>query len=270
MKSFKGLLTVSFVIVFLLFDLTIAQAQKLMLVSEELHENADRFQVGTKGGRIMPKYQFNSYRVTQAKGGWALSKYKSGLFSAHETATSKRKLTFEFVSDQGDSALVYLNRNMVFETFNKAGISLFAGNSIISIGSYQEVLEDSDNLFGLIETNNSQDKIWNFVVGKKQPRNEGGRLIYLGWLTDGERKIKIVPVYNYQTPGEKNLMDISWGTQAWLKGFQFFEHSQSIGAVQIGPIDYEVWFSRKNDPMTNFVIGSTFAALIKDFQMSYK
>jgi hypothetical protein len=245
------------------------QGQKLMSVSNELNENGDRFKVGLKGGRVMSKYQFNSYRVTQAKGGWTISKYKSRMFSALEEATSKRKLSYEFVSDKGDTAWVNLIRNMKFEAFNSPGVSIYGGNSSLTIGSYQEVLEDSDNLFGLIETNSLDNQIWNFIVGKKLPSNPGGRITYVGWLTDGERKIKISPVFNYQNPGKKKGMDISLGTQVWLKGFQFFEHGQSIGAVQIGPIDYEVWFSRKNDPMTNFVIGSTFAALIKEFQLDY-
>lgn len=43
----------------------------------------------------------------------------------------------------------------------------------------------------------------------------------------------------------------------------------SIGAVQIGPMRkmYIVWFSRQNDPMTDFVIGSTFAALMTEYQI---
>jgi len=268
MKPLKRLLIVSFVIGVLVFDVTKTQAQKLMFISDELQENADKFEVGMKGGGGMIKYYYNSFKVTKSKAGWTKSKYNSKLFSPLETASSERKLSYEFVSDKGDSAWVNLNRNMNYEGINKEGITLFSRNASINFGGYQEVLENSDNLFGVIETN-SEELVWNFIISEKSGTKIGDRPIFVGWLSNGERRIEIFPVFDYQNPGKKSAVDMMMGSEIWLKGFEFVENARSIGAVQVGPMKnmYIVWFSRKNDPMTDFVIGSTFAALMTEYQM---
>ncbi|WP_373521999.1 hypothetical protein [Aquiflexum sp.] len=268
MKPFKRLLTISFVIGFLVFDFTKAQAQKLMFISDDLQENGERFEVGMKGGGGMIKYHYKSFKVTKSKAGWTKSKYRSKLFSPLETASSERKLSFEFVSDKGDTAWVNLNRNMNYEGINKEGITFFGRNSSITLGSYQEVLENSDNLFGVIETN-SQDSVWNFIISEKYGTKIGDRPIFVGWLSNGERRIDILPVFDYQNPGKKNVVDLMLGSEFWLKGFEFVENARSLGAVQVGPMRkmFIVWFSKKNDPMTDFVIGSTFSALMGEYQI---
>ncbi|MCH6235339.1 hypothetical protein [Cognataquiflexum rubidum] len=264
--SFKLFLT-CFTIALLLFESLLASGQKLMAVSEELHQNGEKFDVVTKGGGRIVKYHFNSYRVTSAKGGWIKGKSSSGLFSAYETASSEKKLSFEFVSDNGDTAIVYLNRNMNYEGINKSGLTFYGKNSTLTIGGYQEILENSDNLFGIIETNVA-DSTWNFAVSEKFGSRHGGQTALVGWLTDGQRKIDIYPVYHYQNPGKKSAIDLMVGSQIWLKGFEFIENRSPVGAVQVGPFKFVAWFSKKNDPTTNFVIGSSFAALMHEYQLN--
>ncbi|WP_373493207.1 hypothetical protein [Aquiflexum sp.] len=268
MKPMNRLFIASFLLGFLFFDANEAQAQKLMFISDELHENADRFEVGMKGGTGRIRYHYNSFKVTKVKVGWTKSKYRSKLFSPLETASSERKLSYEFISHKGDTAWVNLNRNMNYEGINREGLTFFGRNTSINIGGYQEVLENSDNLFGVIETN-SDDVVWSFIVSEKYGTIVGDRPIFVGWLTNGDRKIDILPVFDYQNPGKKNLVDMMFGTEIWLKGFEFVENAKSLGAVQIGPMRkmFIVWFSKKNDPMTDFVMGSTFAALMWEYQI---
>lgn len=268
MKPLKILLIVIFVIGFFVFDLTKAEAQKLMFISDELHENADKFEVGMKGGVGILKYYFGSYKVTKTKTGWTKSKYNSKLFSPLETASSERKLSFEFVSDKGDTAWVNLNRNMNYEGINKEGITFFGRNSSINFGGYQEVLENSDNLLGVIETN-AEEPAWSFIVSEKYGSRVGEKPVFVGWLSNGDRMIDILPVFEYQNPGKKSMVDMMMGSEIWLKGFEFVENGRSLGAVQVGPMKkmFIVWLSKKNDPMTDFVIGSTFAALMPEYQI---
>lgn len=263
-----NLLILSFVLWFIVCIPSKTHGQKLMYISEELQENAGRFEVGMKGGGGMIKYHYNSFKVTKSKAGWTKSKYRSKLFSPLETASSERKLSFEFVSDRGDTALVNLNRNMNYEGINREGLTLFGRNSAITFGAYQEVLENSDNLFGVIETN-SEDPVWSFIVSEKYGSSVGERPIFVGWLSNGDRRIDILPVFDYQKPGKKNVVDMMLGSEIWLKGFEFVENNRSLGAVQVGPMRkmFIVWFSKKNDPMTDFVIGSTFAALMREYQI---
>lgn len=250
------------------FVFTKAEAQKLMFISDELHGNADRFEVGIKGGKGIPKYYFSSFKVTDSKAGWKKSKYNSKLFSPMETASSERKLSFEFVSDKGDTAWVNLNRNMNYEGINKEGITFFGRNASINFGSYQEVLENSDNLFGVIETN-AEEQVWSFIISEKYGSRVGDKPVFVGWLSNGDRMIDIIPVFEYQNPGKKSMVDMMLGSEIWLKGFEFVENGRSLGAVQVGPMKkmFVVWFSKKNDPMTDFVIGSTFAALMPEYQI---
>lgn len=264
--SFKLFLT-CFTIVLLFFESLQASGQKLMAVSEELHQNGEKFDVVTKGGGRIVKYHFSSFRVTSAKGGWIKGKSSSGLFSAYETASSEKKLSFEFVSDKGDTAIVYLNRNTNYEGINKKGLTIYGENSTLNLGGYQEILENSDNLFGIIETNLA-DSTWNFAVSEKFGSRHGGQTALVGWLTDGQRKIDIYPVYHYQNPGKKSAIDLMVGSQIWLKGFEFIENGSPVGAVQVGPFKFVAWFSKKNDPTTNFVIGSSFAALMHEYQLN--
>ncbi|MCL6260516.1 hypothetical protein M3O96_15545 [Aquiflexum sp. TKW24L] len=266
MNLTSKLLLVCLPVTLLFFQSMVTHAQKIMSISEELHQNGEKFEVVTKGGGRIVKYHFNSYRVTSAKGGWVKGKSSSGLFSAYETASSEKKLSFEFVSDQGDTAVVYLNRNMNYEGINKSGLTFFGNNSTLTIGGYQEILENSDNLFGIIETNMA-DSTWNFAVSENFGSRHGGQTALVGWLTDGQRRIDIYPVYHYQNPGKKSAIDLMVGSQIWLKGFEFIENGSPIGAVQVGPYKFVAWFSKKNDPMTNFVIGSSFAALMHEYQM---
>jgi hypothetical protein len=268
MNPNNNVLIVSFLFWFLVCIPSKTHGQKLMYISDELHQNAERFEVGMKGGGGMIKYHYNSFRVTKSKAGWTKSKYNSKLFSSLETASSERKLSFEFVSDRGDTAWVNLNRNMNYEGINREGITFFGRNSSINFGGYQEVLENSDNLFGVIETN-SGESVWSFIISEKSGTRIGDRPIFVGWLSNGERRIDILPVFDYQNPGKKNAVDLMLGSEIWLKGFEFVENSRSLGAVQVGPTKkmFVVWFSKKNDPMTNFVIGSTFASLMTEYQM---
>ena len=252
----------------LIFHPIMSYSQKFMLISDELLQNSDRFSVELKGGGSMFKFQFGSYKVVSSKGGWTKSKYNSKLFSAYETATSDRAISFVFVSAVGDSAIVNLNRNMKYEGFNDPGFTFNGKNSSLTIGGYQEILESSDNLFGIIESNLG-DSVWNLVVTEKFGSRIGGQSPLVGWLTDGQRKIDIYPVFQYQSPGKKNLIDLMLGSEIWLKGFEFFEKGTPLGAVQVGPMKklFIVWFSKNNDPTTNFVMGSSFAALMHEYQM---
>ncbi len=81
--------------------------------------------------------------------------------------------------------------------------------------------------------------------------------------------IDILPVFDYQNPSKKSMVDMMMGSEIWLKGFEFVENGRSLGAVQVGPMKkmFVVLFSKKNDPMTDFVIGSTFAALMPEYQI---
>jgi hypothetical protein len=270
MESSPKLLIASFLLWFLMVIPSKTLGQKMMLISDELHANAEKFQVGTKGGPGKLKYHYGPYRVTKAKVGWAKRKYKSKLFSPLEKASSERNLSFEFVSDIGDTARVNLSRYINYEGIYDVGVTFFSENSSITSEINENVLENSDNLFGGIETN-SRNQAWNFVVRMNYGINVEDRAIFAGLLSDGERMIDILPVFHYQNPGEKNTADMMFDSEIWHKGFEFVENGLPIGAVQIGPWKKMsvVWFSKKNDPMTNFIIGSTYAALLREYRIDF-
>jgi len=226
MKPSTKIFLISLLVVLLIFNPGRSRSQNLMSVSEELLQNSERFEVSVKGGGVMLKYQYNSYRLVSAKGGWMKSKYNSQ--GGYETSKSEKKISFEFVSDNGDSALVNLNRTTNYEGIDKSGFTFFGKNSTLTLGGYQEVSENSDNLFGIIETNMA-DSIWNFIVSEKLGTNVDGHSVFVGWLTDGNRRIDIVPVFRYQNPKKKrSTLDVLLGTESSLRGFEFMENASSM------------------------------------------
>ena len=120
----------------------------------------------------MLKYNFNSFRVTKSK--VAGQKASIGLNCLAPLRQLLRKESYHsnLSLTKGILFLVNLNRNMNYEGINREGLTLFGRNSAITIGAYQEVLENSDNLFGVIETN-SQIPVWSFVVSEKFGTNVG-------------------------------------------------------------------------------------------------
>jgi len=248
------------IIVFFLFGFFVyeGQAQKHMSISDDLYENSDRFDVGRRIGWVMSRYHYNSFEVFQAKQGTGMG-IQGGSTESNWFGRSKKKansrFSFGFASHRGDTALVHLN--MTYE--DRLRSSFF--------GRLKEVQVRSYNLSGLIETND-QNSIWNLTISQEYGTNMGENS-YFGWLTNGDRRIEIVPVFNYQNPGRKSLTDIMVGSEIWFKGFEFVENNRAIGAVQAAPMNsMSVWFSKQNDPMTDFVIGSTFAALLHEYDLT--
>lgn len=230
-----------------------------MSISDDLYDNSYRFDVGRKIGWVMTRYHYNSFEVFQVKQGTGMG-VRGGSTESNWFGRSKKKsnsqFSFGFASDRGDTALVHLN--MDYE--DRLRSTFF--------GRLKEVQVRSYNLSGLIETND-QNSAWKLTISQEFGTDMGGKSTYLGWLTDGEKRIEIVPVFNYRNPGRKNLTDIMVGSEIWFKGFEFVENNRSIGAVQAAPMNsMSVWFSMENDPMTDFVIGATFAALLHEYDLT--
>ena len=249
------------IIVFFLFGFFVyeGQAQKHMSISDDLYENSDRFDVGRRSGWVMPRYHFRSFEVFRIKQGTAVgmggSSTESNWFGRSKIK-SRYSHAFGFASERGDTALVHLV--MAYE--DRLRVSFF--------GRIKEVKVRSYNLSGVIETND-QNSEWKLTISQEFGTDMGDKSTYLGYLTNGERRIDIVPVFNYQNPGKKTLTDIMVGSEIWFKGFEFVENNRAIGAVQAAPMNsMSVWFSKQNDPMTDFVIGSTFAALLHEYDLT--
>jgi hypothetical protein len=235
--------------------------RKPINLSEELKEQADLFEVKVKnrfrcGVGTVPN--FGTFSIAACSGGWRGSTYgsrKNGFFSRRRPiwVYTEREISFEVVSDQVDTAMVHLGRytNYLYSKYNRSSIG------------YRPEIEPKilHELHGKIAINAS-DLVWDLFLGREFDSQISKHEYLKGWLTDGVRRIKILPILDYQNPGNYNLYDIVLGTEIWLKGFEFVEENRPIGAMQIYAWRNAVWFSKINDPMTNFVLGTTFMAIL--------
>ena len=246
---------------------TESTAQKLMAVSENLLHDGHKYEVKYKGISTFPKYHFHHYNVASGKTGWMKSKYKSGFFSRMEEASSEYKGSYIFVSSKGDSAWVNFNRNADYKGLQSRGIVIETPAIDFGIGSAAEVLESKDNYTAVIETNGSENT-WRLIVAQKA----GSKIqsSFFGWLTDGDRRIDIKAVFDYQVPGKKGAVDLMMGGLIWHKGFEFFEDARSIGAVQLGPSNKQmvIWLANDIDPFTEFIVSASSVGLLRDYMVT--
>jgi hypothetical protein len=245
---------------------TSVQAQRLMAVSDNLLKNGTAYPVTWKGLSTFPKFQFHTYQVISGKTGWTKSKYNSKLFSRLETASSKYNGSYIMTSQAGDSTIVNFSRNLDYKGLESRGIVIEGPRGSLTLGSDAEVLESTDNYVALMETG-PIPSVWRLVVTQSFGSQAGPS--FFGWLTDGDRRIDIKSVYDYQEPGKKGAMELMMGSEFWHKGFEFFEDARSIGAVQLGPNkkQFVIWLANDLDPLTELVVASSCIGLLRDFMI---
>jgi hypothetical protein len=242
------------------------QAQQVIRISEELLTDGERFQIKTKSG-IGYRFKFDIYEVTKYKQGPTKTVTKSPLFSNFEEAKSDSKSSFHFVSTQGDSSVVNINKNMVYRGFdNEFYLSLSNNTSSFSWGfGSQEVFESSNNYNALISTT-SDSSLWRLILTEKYGTQVEGVKGFSGWLTDGERRVEILPVFDYQKKMSLAL-ELLVGEDVGLKGYEFRENAKAIGAVQLGPFPKKMyaWFAGDLDSNTKFLLAASYSALLAEF-----
>ena len=249
-----------------LFLSTYCYGQRPMAVSENLLSNGSAYPVTWKGLSSFPKFQFHNYQVVEGKTGWMKSKYNSRLFSRLETASSKYQGSYLIASQAGDSSIVNFSRNLDFKGLESTGIVLGGDNWVWTIGAPAEVLSSTDNYVALIETTSS-DSSWRLIVTQELDKQFG--VIFFGWLTNGNRRIDIKPVFNFQEGKKKGFIELMAIEENMLKGFEFFEDARSIGAVQLGPNkkQFVVWLSNDLDSKTELLVATSCIGLLRDFMI---
>jgi hypothetical protein len=119
-----------------------------------------------------------------------------------------------------------------------------------------------DGLLRVIEID-SDEAIWDLVLNTNYETIDGAPAYFEAWIADGVRMITISPVFDFKNPGKSKLLESLIDAEIWPKGFEFMEGNQSIDAIQITRWAGQfVWFSKENDPMTNFVLGASYTALL--------
>lgn len=242
---------------------TSVQAQRLMAVSDNLLKNGTAYPVTWKGMSTFPKFRFHTFQVVEGKTGFTKTKYNSKLFDRLETSKSDHNGSFLILSLAGDSAMVNFSRNLDYRGLTSGGIVI---GGIQFGGGDEEVLESKDNYAALIETKPTETA-WKLVVTKNYGTEVGSN--FFGWLTDGNRRIDIKAVFDYQEPGKKGAMELMMGSEFWHKGFEFFEDARSIGAVQLGPNkkQFVIWLANDLDPFIELVLASSCIGLLRDFMI---
>lgn len=247
----------------------IVEAQHLIKISEELFDTGERIQIKSKSG-IGFRFFFDIYEMSKYKQGPTETISKSPLFSAFEDSKSEAKSSFFFVSSDGHSSVVNINKNMVYRGYDDQFIlSLSLKNGAFSWGfGSEEVFESSNNYNAIISTT-FDSTLWSLILIEKYGTEVEGAKGFSGWVSNGDRFVEILPIFAYQNK-KGQVQKISFLEDWMVKGFEFRENNKAIGAVQLGPFpEFFAWFAQDLDPGARFLLAASYSAILSDYMLDF-
>jgi hypothetical protein len=230
-------------------------AQKDIIISDTLLTNSERMPVkmGVQWMGKMWKFHFGDYTIVSSKMGWTTSSSKSNLFNTKTESKTREKFSFIMTGKSNDSAIVNAANNLEIQSIQEIEIlpHVYAGNN--------EVIKQSHNFSAFITINNDSAFTWALLMNViRTSMNENN---YDALLTDGQRKIMISP-----TTSNRNGTDTR---KIPALGYEFFENSNSIGAVQyygggmLGMNKNIIWISKNLDDKTKLLLAAAMTAILQ-------
>lgn len=149
------LLTKIFILFCLLLLVKTTEAQKEIIISDDLTANAIKLNV-KMGAQTMGKiwnFRFGDYAVASSKMGWATTKGSSNLLNTKTETKSSGKFSFVLVNKSNDSAEVNAAKNIDMQSLRGIKIldNFFIGND--------ELLRESLNFSAFITNNSDTSEI---------------------------------------------------------------------------------------------------------------
>jgi len=227
-------------------------AQKTIEISDGLALHADKFNVklGSQGPGKMWKMHFGEYAVVSSKMGWSTGSSKANLFNTKVESRSTQKFSFILSNKSGDSAWVSAAYNIQAKALQE--VEVIAG---FSWGS-NELLQESKNFSAYININQDTSETWALFMHVASGRDSAGN--YEAFLTNGERKIFIIPVGQQKTGNPFKQPPA---------GYEFFEKKLSLSALQYSSMmamyDDIIWISREQNTKMKLVLAASMTALLQ-------
>lgn len=242
-----------FIFTILCFCTTVS-SQKIMKIDTDLKANNIKMKAKRTSMTSLGKYYFGPYKVISGKSGWGHSTYKSGMYNDGYTIKSESKKSFVIVGNEKDT----VSADIAISTM----ISVDDQTSYIFREYFnwhqREVNEASENYIATF-TSNYNSTVWTlFCVFPAPPPDvlitNYEPIPFQGILSNGDIVIELKQVKQWEN-GKVGMSPI--------KGYEFFQNTQSIGAVQIPTgTNWAVWINNDMDSEIKMSIAATAAALM--------
>jgi hypothetical protein len=243
------------ILCFLLIFLNSAEAQKDIIISDSLSANAEKLNVkmGTQWFGKIWKFRFGDYAVVSSKLGWATTSTKGNFFNTKTESKSTEKFSFVLTNKVKDSALVNAANNIAIQSLHEIEIipHFLWGND--------ELVQETRNFSAFISINGDTSETWALFMNITRGSNSHAN--YDAFLTNGERKIFLIPTTSNKNGGDKRSLP--------ALGYEFVENDQSFSALQyygggvLGLNKNIIWINKNADEKMKLVLAAASTAILQ-------
>jgi hypothetical protein len=231
------------------------QAQKDIIISDSLTANAEKLNVkmGTQWFGKIWKFRFGDYAVVSSKLGWTTTSIKGNFFNTKTDSKSTEKFSFLLTNKTNDSASVNAANNIAVQSLHEIEIipHFFWGD--------EQLLQETRNFSAFITINGDTSNIWALFMNITRGSNTPGS--YNAFLTNGERKIFIIPTTSNKNGGDSRSFP--------ALGYEFIENDQSLSALQyygggaLGLNKNIVWIHKNVDEKMKLILAAASTAILQ-------
>ncbi len=249
-----------YAIAILLLITQFAYAQKGIVISDSLAAHSDKLVVklGGQGLGKVWKMHFGEFGVISSKNGWTTTSSHQGLFDSKTESKSTSKFSFVLGNGTNDTAWINAANNITVQSLRESWLFRGLFND--------ELVQQQHNFSSFISINHDTSETWSLLVNIMTHQDSLGN--YEAFLTNGERKIFIVPVGTGDKKGNAFSMPAA--------GYEFFEAKQSLCALQYyggGPMGLNkniVWLRKELDPKMKLVLAAAATAILEMKTLEYE
>jgi hypothetical protein len=232
-------------------------AQKNIVISDSLKANADEMKVkmGGQGVGKTWKFRFGDYGIISSKQGWTTTSTKGNFFNTKTESKTTQKFSFVMAGGTGDTAFVNAASNIEVKQLQESELlnHIFVGKN--------EMLKESNNFSAFININGDTTNTWALLMNVIQGTQVEGNYSYEAFMTDGARKIFLVPATSNKNGDDKRSVPAA--------GYELVEDGVSIAAIQyygggmMGMNKNIIWINRNLDAKMKLILAASLSAVLQ-------
>lgn len=234
-----------------------ALSQKNIVISDSLNANADKMNVkmGSQTVGKIWKFRFGDYAVVSSKMGWTKTSSKANLLNTRTESRTTQKFSFAMTGATTDTATVNAAVNIETKELKEFEVlpNFFVGNN--------ELLKETNNFTALININGDTTDTWALLINLVAGTETEGKYRNESMLTNGTRKIFLVPVTSNKNGDDKRKIP--------AYGYELIENELALGAVQFygggiaGLNKNIIWIHRSLETKMKLMLAAAMTAVLQ-------
>jgi hypothetical protein len=216
--------------------------QNTIKMDPDLKSNSTALEAKRKAITTFPKYQFGPYAIVSAKAGWTITKGSTKMrFILEDTnSESKTKSSFVLVGNNDTVKVNSVNKVLTSET----ALGRLSSTNQINSMFMAEILVLADS------------SSWQLKLQTEMGPQVAGMFHTEGELTNGDLKIQIIPIKEWET-GKTDLFKM-------ILGYELVLNNQSVAAVQSPQMTTKrtVWIRESLDEHLKLALATASAILM--------